>query len=79
LSEAVTASWNEPEEYLKIEAFVITNYGGQMAYRYFQTLNLMLEVVAFDRLADRANNRNDAFVQILEGRSTYDRKPKDAL
>jgi hypothetical protein len=76
----ILADWNEQlQEYLKIEDFVITNYGGQMAYRYFQTLNLMLEVIAFDRLVDRANNRNDAFVQILEGRSTYDRKPKGAL
>lgn len=76
----ILADWNEQlEEYLKVEDFVITNYGGQMAYRYFQTLNLMIEVIAFDRLVDRANNRNDAFVQILEGRSTYDRKPKGAL
>lgn len=76
----ILADWNDQlEEYLRIEDFVITNYGGQMAYRYFQNLNLMLEVVAFDRLVDRANNRNDAFVQILEGRSTYDRKPKGAL
>jgi hypothetical protein len=76
----ILADWNEQlEEYLKIEDFVITNYGGQMAYRYFQTLNLMLEVIAFDRLVDRANNRNDAFVQILEGRSTYDRKSTASL
>ena len=39
----------------------------------------LLEVIAFDRLVDRASNRNDAFVQILEGRSTYDRKPAGAL
>jgi hypothetical protein len=76
----ILADWNEQlEEYLKNEDFVITNYGGQMAYRYFQTRNLMLEVIAFDRLVDRANNRNDAFVQILEGHSTYDRKSKGAL
>ena len=76
----ILADWNDQlEEYLKIEDFVITNYGGQMAYRYFQTLNLMLEVIAFDRLVDRANNRNEAFVQILDGRSTYDRKPTGAL
>lgn len=76
----ILADWNEQlEEYLKMEDFVITNYGGQMAYKYFQALNLMLEVIAFDRLVDRANKRNDAFVQILEGRSTYDRKPKGAL
>lgn len=74
------ADWNEQlDEYLKNEDFVVTNYGGQMAYRYYQTLNLMIEVIAFDRLVDRATNRNDAFVQILEGRSTYDRKPKGGL
>jgi len=39
----------------------------------------MLEVIAFDRLVDRASNRNEAFVKILEGRSTYDRKPTGAL
>ncbi len=73
----VLADWNDSlQSYLRMEDFVITNYGGQMAYRYFQTLNLMLEVVAFDRLVDRATNRNEAFVQMLEGRSTYDRKPK---
>lgn len=76
----VIADWNDNlQNYLKMEDFVITNYGGQMAYRYFQSLNLMLEVVAFDRLVDRATNRNEAFVQMLEGRSTYDRKPKGTL
>lgn len=76
----ILADWNaQLQEYLASEDFVITNYGGQMAYRYYQNLNLMLEVIAFDRLVDRANNRNDAFVQILEGRSTYDRKPIGAL
>jgi hypothetical protein len=39
----------------------------------------MLEVLAFDRLVDRAANRNEAFKQILEGRSNYDRKPKGTL
>ncbi|EJL29496.1 ATP-binding protein [Novosphingobium sp. AP12] len=76
----ILADWNDQlQEYLASEDFVITNYGGQMAYRYYQTLNLMLEVIAFDRLVDRASNRNDAFVQILDGRSTYDRKPTGAL
>lgn len=76
----VIADWNDNlQSYLRMEDFVITNYGGQMAYRYFQSLNLMLEVVAFDRLVDRATNRNEAFVQMLEGRSTYDRKPKGTL
>lgn len=76
----ILADWNEQlQEYLDSEDFVITNYGGQMAYRYYKTLNLMLEVIAFDRLVDRASNRNDAFVKILEGRSTYDRKPTGVL
>jgi hypothetical protein len=76
----ILADWNEQlQEYLASEDFVITNYGGQMAYRYYTTLNLMLEVIAFDRLVDRASNRNDAFVKILDGRSTYDRKPTGAL
>lgn len=48
-------------------------------YRYYTTLNLLLEVIAFDRLIDRASNRNEAFVQMLDGRSTYDRKPKGPL
>lgn len=76
----ILADWNDQlQEYLASEDFVITNYGGQMAYRYYQTLNLMLEVIAFDRLVDRASNRNDAFVQILDGRSTYGRKPTGVL
>jgi len=76
----VLADWNDSlSKYLKNEDFVITNYGGQMAYRYFSALNLMVEVIAFDRLIDRADNRNEAFVQMLEGRSTFDRKPKGTL
>lgn len=76
----VLADWNDNlQSYLAMEDFMITNYGGQMAYRYYKTLNLMLEVVAFDRLVDRASNRNEAFVQMLEGRSTFDRKPKGTL
>ncbi len=76
----VLADWNDSlKTYLEMEDLTITNYGGQMAYRYYSALNLMLEVIAFDRLVDRASNRNDAFVQMLEGRSTYDRKPKGTL
>lgn len=76
----VLADWNDNlQSYLEMEDFMITNYGGQMAYRYYKALNLMLEVVAFDRLVDRASNRNEAFVQMLEGRSTYDRKQKGTL
>lgn len=76
----VLADWNENlQSYLEREDFIITNYGGQMAYRYYTKLNLMLEIIAFDRLIDRASNRNEAFVQMLEGRSTFDRKPKGTL
>lgn len=76
----VLADWNDSLQiYLEMDDFVLTNYGGQMAYKYFKTLNFMLEVLAFDRLVDRAANRNEAFKQILEGRSNYDRKPKGTL
>ncbi|NRB15108.1 MAG: ATP-binding protein [Rhizobiales bacterium] len=76
----VLADWNDSlQSYLENEDFTITKFGGQMAYRYYNTLNLMLEVVAFDRLVDRASNRNEAFVQMLEGRSNYDRKTKGTL
>lgn len=76
----VLADWNDNlKTYLEMEDFIITNYGGQMAYRYYKALNLMLEVIAFDRLVDRASNRNEAFVQMLEGRSSYDRKPTGPL
>ena len=50
-----------------------------MAYRYYKELNLIVEVLAFDRLIDRARNRNEAFVKMLDGQSNYDRKPKSAL
>jgi hypothetical protein len=76
----VLADWNDKlKSYLTIEDFTFTNFGGQMAYRYYSALNLMVEVLAFDRLVDRATNRNEAFVQMLEGRSNYDRKPKGTL
>jgi hypothetical protein len=76
----VLADWNDSlQNYLKVEDFVITNYGGPIAYRYYQSLNVMLEVIAFDRLVDRASKRNEAFVSMLEGHSTFDRKPKGEL
>lgn len=76
----ILADWNDKlERYLKIEDFILTNFGGQMAYRYYKELNLIIEVLAFDRLVDRASNRNEAFVKILDGQSTYGRKPKSAL
>jgi cation transport regulator ChaB len=76
----VLADWNDSlKNYLEIEDFTITEFGGKMAYRYYNSLNLMIEVLAFDRLVDRASNRNEAFVQMLDGRSTYDRKDKGAL
>lgn len=76
----VLADWNDKlERYLKIEDFILTNFGGQMAYRYYKELNLIIEVLAFDRLVDRASNRNEAFVKMLDGQSNYDRKSKSAL
>jgi hypothetical protein len=76
----ILADWNEKlERYLIIEDFTRTNFGGPMAYKYFKELNLMIEVVAFDRLVDRASNRNQAFVRMLEGQSNYDRKASNAL
>ena len=36
-------------------------------------------LLAFDRLVDRARNRNKAFVKMLDGQSNYDRTPKSAL
>lgn len=76
----ILADWNDKlESYLKTEDFIRTNFGGQMAYRYYIQLNLIIEVLAFDRLIDRASNRNAAFVSMLEGRSNYDRTPKGAL
>lgn len=76
----ILADWNDKlERYLKFEDFILTNSGGQLAYRYFKELNLIIEVLAFDRLVDRASNRNEAFVKMLDGQSNYDRKPKSAL
>lgn len=70
----ILADWNTNlETYLRNEDFIITNFGGKMAYKYFHALNMIIEVLAFDRLVDRASNRNEAFVQMLEGRSNYDR------
>lgn len=76
----ILADWNDNlERYLKIEDFILTNFGGQMAYRYYKELNLIIEVLAFDRLVDRASNRNEAFVSMLEGRSNFDRSSKSKL
>lgn len=76
----ILADWNSNlERYLRIQDFTLTNFGGQMAYRYYKELNLIVEVLAFDRLIDRARNRNEAFVKMLDGQSNYDRKPKSAL
>ena len=52
----ILADWNDKlERYLKTEDFIRTNFGGQMAYRYYRELNLIIEVLAFDRLIDRAS------------------------
>lgn len=76
----ILADWNDKlQKYLENEDFIITKFGGQMAYRYYNKLNLIIEVLAFDRLIDRASNRNEAFVQMLEGHSTAERMSIGAL
>lgn len=68
----VIADWNDDlERYLKDNDFKITNFGGPMAYRYYDTRNMMVEVIAFDRLKDRAAKRTQVFVDILAGRTNY--------
>lgn len=68
----VIADWNEDlETYLKDNDFKITNFGGPMAYKYFDARNMIIEVLAFDRLKDRAAKRNMVFVDILDGRTNY--------
>jgi len=68
----VIADWNDDlETYLKDNDFKITNFGGPMAYKYFDTRNMIIEVLAFDRLKDRAAKRNMVFVDILEGKTNY--------
>lgn len=76
----ILADWNDKlKRYLKFEDFILSKVGGRMAYKYFKELNLIIEVLAFDRLVDRAFNRNEAFVKMLDGQSNYDRTPKGAL
>lgn len=76
----ILADWNNSlESYLSMEDFKFSNFGGKMAYRYYGNLNLMIEVLAFDRLIDRASNRNEAFVKMLDGQSNYDRTTKSFL
>lgn len=68
----VIADWNDDlETYLKDNDFKITNFGGPMAYKYFDARNMIIEVLAFDRLKDRAAKRNMVFVDILEGKTNY--------
>ena len=68
----ILADWNERlQGYLTDNDYILTDYGGPMAYRYYSARNLMIEVIAFDRLADRASKRNQVFSQILEGRSDF--------
>lgn len=76
----ILADWNDKlVRYLKMEDFTMSKIGGQMAYRYYKELNLLIEVLAFDRLIDRASNRNEAFVKMLEGASNFDRKSQSTL
>jgi hypothetical protein len=68
----VIADWNDDlETYLKDNDFKITNFGGPMAYKYFDTRNMIVEVLAFDRLKDRAAKRNMVFVDNLDGKTNY--------
>lgn len=68
----VIADWNDDlQRYLLDNDFKITNFGGPMAYKYYDARNMMIEVLAFDRLKDRAAKRNQVFVDILEGRSDF--------
>lgn len=68
----VIADWNDDlETYLKDNDFKITNFGGPMAYKYFDARNMMVEVLAFDRLKDRAAKRNMVFVDILDGKTNF--------
>lgn len=68
----VIADWNDDlKRYLKDNDFKLTNFGGPMAYRYYDTRNMMVEVLAFDRLKDRAAKRNQVFVDILEGNTNF--------
>lgn len=77
----ILADWNDKlKRYLTLEDFIMSKAGGQLAYRYYGgDLNLIIEVLAFDRLAERASRRNEAFVQMLDGRSTGERKQFDRL
>lgn len=68
----IIADWNDDlETYLRDNDFKLTNFGGPMAYKYFDNRNMMVEVLAFDRLKDRALKRNQVFVDILEGRTNF--------
>ena len=76
----VLMDWNDKvETYLKDEDFVLSNQGGPMAYKYFDQRNMLVEVLAFDRLADRAAKRNEVFTKILSGQSDHSGKANDPL
>lgn len=76
----VLTDWNDKlQKYLKNNDFVQTDFGGPMAYRYYRELNMLIEVLAFDRLADRATKRNEVFSQILEGQSDHSGKKTSRL
>lgn len=77
----ILMDWNDKvEAYLKREEFVLSNLGGPMAYRYFPWHNMMIEVLDFGRLADRAAKRNEVFENILKGNADQSgRKVSDPL
>lgn len=76
----ILMDWNEKvETYLKDDDFTLSFQGGAMAYRYYPTRNMLIEVIDFDRLADRAAKRNEVFIRILEGKADNTGKVKDPL
>jgi len=76
----MVAEWNARVESCLTRVDVsLTDFGCQRAYRYYKELNRMIDVLALDRLGDRAVNRNEAFVKILNSESNYDQSPKSAL
>jgi len=76
----ILTDWNEKlEKYMRTNDYITTNFGGLMAYRYYREINMMIEVLAFDRLLDRAGKRNEIFKNILEGKSNYEGKKNGSV
>ena len=76
----ILMDWNEKvETYLKDDDFMLSNQGGAMAYKYYPTRNMLIEVIDFDRLVDRAAKRNEVFIRILEGKADNTGRVRDPL